>query len=370
MKNNDLSREWSEYLAPYQFSLPDSAIARHPAPRRQDARLMILHRKSGQIEEDSVSALDQYLQKNDLLIRNVTAVSWRRVRLCRRTGGEVETLFLTTLENPSQWRCLIRGERKLKSGEILLLKEENGVSARAESACCHFQYDGLSTLSAWKGLPGTEGRTPLWKNGEESEAFFHRYGEVPLPPYLKRSPVAEDRKRYQTLYAATPGSVAAPTAGLHFSADLEKSLSRRGVITADVELNIGYGTFAPLTDENFRTNSLHSESYFLPDRTAQLLNQSFRRIAIGTTTLRVLESEYLQNEGIYKESRSWTTLFVRPPAEVHSIDALITNFHLPGSSLLLLVAAFAGADFLMNAYRQAVKSGYRFYSYGDAMLIL
>lgn len=392
MKNET---ELEAYLRPFRFDLPPELIAREPTAARDGSRLLVMDRRTGRLADHRFADLPALLEPGDLLIRNATRVSQRRVFLRRATGARIECLFLDRLPEqtaaPGTYDCLVRNSRKIKEGEILL---------------------GPAPVPRFRFARTPAGRTrltaldaddrPAWPDRAAAEEFFARHGEIPLPPYLKRSPTAADRDRYQTVYAGRPGSVAAPTAGLHFTAELLDRLAARSVRLAQLELLISYGTFAPLEIENFETGRLHPETYVIPadfpraafagagpDGEDPLgrqppggrlpdgrLPRSGRRIAVGTTSLRALEDN-LRKFGEIRPGTFATELFLKPggwrdePGDrCASVDGLLTNFHLPASSLLLLVAAFCGTERILTAYRHAVAHGYRFYSYGDAMLII
>ena len=354
-------------LERFDFWLPEDAIARFPSARRGDSRLLVLDRVSGAISDRMVADLPQLFGSGDLFVFNNTRVSRRRVRLCRKSGARLEAVFLEHL-GPGIWSVLLRGAARVAPGEDLLVADPS-----VRFPLFRFQKDpgsgpGNSILAAMDAQGGN-----AWPSVEEAESFFAAHGELPIPPYLGRAAQPIDQDRYQTIVAERTGSVAAPTAGLHFSHDLLGQLRRRGAADTSLELMIGYGTFAPLTEDNFTAGQLHREFYRISvECAAKYASCPGRRVAVGTTTLRALESERRATAGapgLLRPGMHSTSLFVRPPDTVLSVDALLTNFHLPRSSLLLFVAAFTGVDFLMNAYAHAVREGYRFYSYGDAMLI-
>ncbi len=383
MKNDP----WMEnYLADYDFSLPDELIARYPPERRDQARLLVVHRKEQRLEDRSITDLPLYLRQGDLLVRNNTRVSPRRVILQRSTGALLPALFLEPRPE-GEWLCLMKGVRKLKEGELLSPapalrkgeKSDSGLLFRFRRE----QEGGEVLLLPLRReefpSPPESGKEPpgraAWQTPGEAEEFFAEWGEVPLPPYLQREAEELDRERYQTLYARNPGSVAAPTAGFHLTGTLMEQLEQRGVEFVDVELRIGFGTFAPLQPENLRENRLHRELYTIPPETARRLeakrqDATGRIIAVGTTALRALESDYRRHEGRFRAGSFETTLFLRPPETLRSAQGLLTNFHLPRSSLLMLVSTLAGRELILHAYRHGVREGYRFFSYGDAMLIL
>ncbi len=342
-------------LSEYNFHLPEELIARYPSKKRDESKLLILNRQSKSIEmEIAFKNIEKYLVAGDILVYNQTRVSKRRVYLKNKSGREFECIFLEKFlhsEN-EKWKCLIKNVRKLKIGETLFSTQEN-------------IYFTLNRNEA--------GDIFLLPSISITEEIFDQIGTIPIPPYLKRKAEEADTERYQTIFAETPGSVAAPTAGLHFTDELKLRLQEKGILLTEVELCIGYGTFSPITEEQIKIKKLHEEEFFIPEKTMQLLNEAKgkqRIISIGTTTLRTLESAYDRNKKQYTKSSGITNLFIQPGDPVESIDGLITNFHLPESSLLLLVAAFAGKEFILEAYRKAIENKMRFYSYGDAMLIL
>ncbi|EMJ96659.1 tRNA preQ1(34) S-adenosylmethionine ribosyltransferase-isomerase QueA [Leptospira alstonii] len=341
-----------EDLKEFEFLLPEERIARYPAINRDESRLMILDASTGKIwNEPSFKNLVSYLKEGDVLIANHTKVSKRRVYL--KTLERIhEAIFLE--EKELLWRCKIRNSRKLKVGEKLSDEKTRTVSFTVEKKEGEFVF--------------------LKPEHSLQEKDFQQIGEIPIPPYLKRDADSKDEIRYQTLFAKTPGSVAAPTAGLHFSEIIFETLKEKKIQLCTLELKVGYGTFQPLTEENFQNQKLHREEFFLEESSAEILNlakKEGRRIfSIGTTTLRALESAYDRTTDSFRSGRGATELFIQPEDRLKSCEGLITNFHLPGSSLLLLVSAFAGKELILNAYQKAIREEFRFYSYGDAMLIL
>lgn len=340
---------WS--LEEFDFPLPEELIAKYPAEKRDHSRLMVVHRDTGEIQIlPKFKDIEQILTERDLLVFNSTKVSKRRVYLKTATGKTHECLFLEEIA-PNVWQCLVKNASKLKPGRGLFTFDEEW----------EFVFERDSEFNIL-----------LKSNQKVTEDFFKKYGLVPIPPYLKREAESIDEERYQTVFAKQMGSVAAPTAALHFTKELLDSLTQKGITFLDVCLNIGYGTFAPLTEKEIQNKKLHKESYTIPEETAEILNKERgvkRVIAIGTTTLRALESCLNENKS-YQAGHFQTELFIQPQDKIHSIDALITNFHLPKSSLLLLVSAFASRELILEAYRRAISERMRFFSYGDAMLIL
>ncbi len=334
---------------PWDYTLPTSAIARYPADRRTDSRLMLLPLGSEALKHRKFRDLPTLLEPGDLLIGNDTRVMPARLAARRKTGGVVELLLLSP--GPGPILALARPMRRLKIGEVLDV--EGGAKAtllrRAEDGQVEIELD------------------------TDPVELMDRVGQMPLPPYLERVSEDLDRDRYQTVYAGPLGAAAAPTAGLHFTRDLLGELTDVGVQFAAATLHVGIGTFRTLRPSDIARGTLHPEWYTIPDTTVAAIAQTRARggrvIAIGTTSARALESATSESR-IPSPGASTTRLFVRPPYRFKAIDGLITNFHLPGSSLLMLVGALIGRKRLMNAYATAVDAGYRFYSYGDAMLIL
>jgi S-adenosylmethionine:tRNA ribosyltransferase-isomerase len=345
----------------FDFDLPDGQIAQHPAPERDGARLYLLPRAGGAARHAAVRDLPSLLPEGALLIVNDTRVVPARVRGRKASGGRVELLLLERLAREGDgetWRCLGGASKPIRPGQSIALD-----GARAE-------------VLATSGRE-VEARIAV-DGGGEVAAWLERAGEVPLPPYIARegAPPAEDRARYQTVYARAPGSAAAPTAGLHLSARVLAELEARGVQRAAVTLHVGLGTFAPLAGgadaELESIDGLHAERFRVPDETARAFARARaeRRpvIAVGTTVVRTLESA-LDGGGALSPGEGSTRLFIRPGHRFRAVDGMLTNFHLPRSSLLVLVSAFAGRERVLAAYADAVRCGYRFFSFGDAMLI-
>jgi S-adenosylmethionine:tRNA ribosyltransferase-isomerase len=342
-------------LSEYNFHLPEELIARYPAEKRDESRLMIVNRKTGTIHiEPMFRNIQNFLSNGDILVFNQTRVSKRRVYLKNKSGREFECVFLEKKfqDDKEVWKCLIKNVRKIKPDEKLF-------SSRV---------DVYFTMNRNK-----EGEIFLSPSVPITEEVFESVGTIPIPPYMKRKAEAADNERYQTIFAKSPGSVAAPTAGLHFTEELKSDIQKKGIQMVPVELCIGYGTFSPLTEKQMQEKKLHEEEFFIPENTLELLNASKgkqRIIALGTTSLRTLESSFDPVPARFVKKNGITDLFVQPGDRVGSIDGLITNFHLPESSLLLLVAAFAGKELILEAYHKAIENKMRFYSYGDAMLIV
>ena len=328
----------------FDYHLPPEAIAQHPG-ERGESRLLVLGRTT---EDRRFADLPDLLDPGDLLVVNDTRVIPARLRARRPTGGRVEIL-LVEREGPASWWCLLRPGRRLPPGAPLAV--EGGPAATVDE-----RADGRFRLTFEQSI----------------EPLLTEIGETPLPPYIDRPAEPRDRERYQTIYAARPGAVAAPTAGLHFTPELLDALERRGIRRASLTLHVGPGTFRPVKTENPEAHVMDSERFEIPEATAEAVaaaRHSGRRVvAVGTTVVRTLETA-ASTDGLVAAGAGRTGLYIRPGYEFGVVDRLITNFHLPRSTLLMLVCAFAGRRRTLDAYRQAIRSGFRFYSYGDAMLL-
>ena len=334
------------------YALPPERIAQEPAEPRDAARLLVLERGSGARHHGRVAELPVWLRPGDLLVRNATRVLPARLRGRKESGGAAEALLLESAGAPGLFRALVRAGGRLREGQKL-----------------RFAGRGLALGAEIASLAGDGNVVLCFEAGPSPYAL----GEAPLPPYIRRPEArSADDERYQTVYARVPGSVAAPTAGLHFTPGLFAALAERGVGCAEVVLHVGPGTFRPLRDEDLARGRLHAEPYELPEATAAAIDRTRtaggRVVAIGTTSARVLEHAADDGGRVHAGSGE-TELLLRPGSPFRAVDALLTNFHLPRSSLLLLVAAFAGRERVLAAYAEALSQGYRFYSYGDAMLI-
>jgi S-adenosylmethionine:tRNA ribosyltransferase-isomerase len=336
----------------YDFDLPTDRIAQQPTARRGDSRLMVVNRSTGEISHKSFSDLEQLIPAGDAIVLNTTRVFRARLLGIRENGTPAEVFLLRPLGD-STWEAMVHPGGKLKPGRTVHIADD-------------FEAEIVST---------TERRTRVVKfnTALPIEQAIEKYGHVPLPPYITRADEKADTERYQTVYAKESGSVAAPTAGLHFTPEILDNLSAKGVRRADVILHVGAGTFKPVDTEHPADHVMHEESYILPASTSEILNDTKRSggkiWAVGTTSVRTLESA-IGDDGAFIEKSGETRIFVRPPYEFRAVDRLITNFHLPRSTLIMLVAAFAGYDLTMRAYQEAVGERYRLYSYGDAMVVL
>jgi S-adenosylmethionine:tRNA ribosyltransferase-isomerase len=313
---------------------------------------MVVNRSTGEISHKQFSDLEQLIPPGDAIVLNTTRVFRARLLGVRENGTPAEVLLLRRLDD-GNWEAMVHPGGKLKPGRIVHV------------------HDGLEV----EIVSTTERRTRVvsLKSSLPVDQAIEKYGHVPLPPYITRADVPADAERYQTVYAAESGSVAAPTAGLHFTPEILDALSAKGVKRADLLLHVGAGTFKPVEVEHPADHVMHEESYVLPAPTAEILNDtrgSGGKIwAVGTTSVRTLESA-IGEDGIFHEKSGDTRIFIRPPYEFRAVDRMITNFHLPRSTLMMLVAAFAGYDLTMRAYQEAVAERYRLYSYGDAMAIV
>ncbi|HOH29584.1 MAG TPA: tRNA preQ1(34) S-adenosylmethionine ribosyltransferase-isomerase QueA [Candidatus Hydrogenedentes bacterium] len=332
------------------FNLPESLIAQHPCEQRDQSRLMVVDRASGAIHLDIYYNLPHYLKRGDCLVMNDTRVIRARLHGRKASGGAVEVFLLHELE-PGCWSALVRPSAKVKPGTRVFFS--NGVNA-------------------WVGEVLDEGKRKVSFNHADIVEHLEQTGEIPLPPYIKRNtPSVEDAERYQTLYARYPGAVAAPTAGLHVSTSVLESLEDAGIQAAYLTLHVGYGTFKPVTTVHLEDHRVDAEEFVLPESTADILNKTRsaggRIIAVGTTCARVLETRC--SAGGFQAGAGSTSLYIYPPRTFAGVDLLQTNFHLPRSSLLALVCAFGGYELVMQAYERAISEKFRFYSYGDVMLI-
>ncbi|MBO8159938.1 tRNA preQ1(34) S-adenosylmethionine ribosyltransferase-isomerase QueA [Thermosyntropha sp.] len=340
-------------LKNYEYYLPEELIAKFPVEPRDSSRLLVLDRKTGAKEDRIFRDVIGYLEKGDTLVVNRTKVIPARLYGYKESGAKVEILLLRKVQDV--WEALVRPAKRLKPGHVVFFGQD--ISVKAEI---------LSEID----IRG--GRLIRFHNCPDEEEFIDRMGEMPLPPYIGRPAETSDKNRYQTVYARDLGSAAAPTAGLHFTEELLDKIKAKGVNIATVVLHVGIGTFRPVTSEDIREHKMHKEWYQVDRETADLLNKTRKAgksiIAVGTTVVRTLETVYDDNSG-FKAQSGETEKFIYPGYEFKAIDKLITNFHLPGSSLIMLVAAFAGHGNTMSAYNYAVAQGYRFFSYGDAMFI-
>lgn len=334
----------------FWYELPEELIAQTPLQQRDASRLCVLDKKNGQVTHRHFFNIIDYLRPGDCLVMNNSRVLPARLMGRRPTGGVVEVLLLRDLGN-KQWECLCKPGRKMQVGNQVLFGEgeltATVVSVKEDgNRIVEFQYEGIFL------------------------EVLERLGKMPLPPYIKAE--LQDQERYQTVYSKETGSAAAPTAGLHFTNELLEQIREKGVTTAFVTLHVGLGTFRPVKADNITDHHMHAELCTISKETADLLNQTKenggRIICVGTTSCRTLES-LVNPDGTFREGSKWTEIFIYPGYQFKAMDALITNFHLPESTLVMLVSAFAGRENVLNAYNEAVREKYRFFSFGDAMFI-
>ena len=342
-------------LEDYDYDLPRERIAQHPVTPRDASRLLVVDRASGEMQDRRFSEIGEFLRPGDLLVLNDTRVIPARLVGERTTTGRVEILFLRGL-GQGKWEALIKCNGNPRPGEQLTF-EENRLRVRLVRR---------TSFGGWEvSLP----------KGADLAKVLEEAGRMPLPPYIARDDSrefeSEDRERYQTVYARQSGAVAAPTAGLHFTRELLASLKGQGVRVAFLTLHVGLGTFRPIKTKTITDHRMHAEFYTISVETAEAVREarknSGRVVGVGTTVCRALESG--AQEGEAQAASGWTELFIHPPYQFRLVDVMITNFHLPRSTLLVLVSAFAGRELILNTYEHAKAAGYRFYSYGDAMLI-
>ena len=340
-------------LNDFDYFLPSELIAQEPADKRDTARLMTLERRSGTIGETGFAELAGFLRDGDLLVLNDTRVIPARLFGAKESGGRVELFLVRKLIQPGEvWQCLIRASKSPRPGTVIRLAD--GMAASVEQR--GEEETWIVSFSPEEGF----------------EAWLERSGSMPLPPYIKRAAGERDQERYQTVFAREKGAVAAPTAGLHFTEDLLAEIRGHGVEIVTLTLHVGLGTFLPIRVDDLRQHRMHREYYRIPEETAMAVNArkrcGGRVVAVGTTTTRALEHG-VTGDGVLRAGAGEADIFIYPGYAFKVVDALVTNFHLPQSTLLMLVCAFAGKELLLRAYVEAVQKRFRFYSYGDAMLI-
>lgn len=347
-------------LSQFDFNLPQELLAEYPAPNRDESRLMVLDRAKQTIEHKQFKDLIDYFNEDDALILNNTKVFPARLFGNKeKTGARIEVFLLRELNKETRlWDVLVDPARKIRIGNKLYFGEDESLVAEvidnttSRGRTLRFLYDGTY---------------------EEFRKKLQELGQTPLPKYIKREVEPEDAERYQTIYAKHEGAVAAPTSGLHFSKHLLKRLEIKGINFAELTLHVGLGTFSAVEVEDLSKHKMDSEEIIIPEEAAKIVNKGIknnRRVcAVGTTVMRALESS-VSSEGTLNPYNGWTNKFIFPPYDFSIANSMVTNFHTPKSTLLMMVSAFAGYDFVMKAYEEAVKEKYRFYTYGDAMLII
>jgi S-adenosylmethionine:tRNA ribosyltransferase-isomerase len=347
-------------LSQFVFDLPLNLIAQYPPNSREDSRLMIVNRKTGEIEDKYFRDILDYFNDKDVFVLNNTKVFPARMYGRKeKTGAKIEVFLLRELDKTKRvWDVIVDPARKIRVGNKL------------------YFGDGYDLVAEVVDNTTSRGRTIrfLWDETEEEfRKMLKSLGETPLPKFIRRRPNEEDKERFQTVYAKHEGAVAAPTAGLHFSQSLIKKLEIKGIRFAETTLHTGLGTFRPIEVEDLTKNKIDAEYYKVEEEACEIVNkarlENHRVCSVGTTTMRVLESSYTSGH-LLKSSEGWTNKFIHPPYQFNIADSLITNFHLPKTGLLIMVCAFAGYDLTMEAYKRAIKDKYQFFNYGDAMLIL
>ncbi len=349
----------------FDYHLPRELIAQYPLDHRIDARLLLIDRKNGNISHHYVRDLPDLIEPGDaLVLNNSKVIPARLVGLRTSTGGKWEGLYLRS--DPSGvWEILSKTRGHLTVGETITLRGKDGRDIPVLSVVAKLEDGHLAVRPIENCIEGDT----------TAEAILERFGRVPIPPYIRDGQmVDQDVTTYQTVYAKHPGSVAAPTAGLHFTTDLIRHLQKRGTLTAAVTLHVGLGTFRPMSGERLSEHKMHSEYAELPESSAEKLRQCRERggriIAVGTTSARVLEAAAAETAQALIAWQGETDIFIKPPYEFAAIDGMLTNFHLPKSTLLVMVSALVGREPMMAAYQAAIEERYRFYSYGDCMLIV
>ena len=347
-------------LSQFKFNLPDSLIASTPSSIRDESRLMVLNRESGKIEHKIFKDILEYFNDKDVMILNNTKVFPARMYGNKeKTGATIEVFLLRELNKELRlWDVLVDPARKIRVGNKLYFGDDDLLIAEvvdnttSRGRTIRFLFDGTD---------------------EEFRRNVEILGETPLPKYIKRKATSEDKERYQTIFAKHEGAVAAPTAGLHFSRELMKRLELKGVEFAEVTLHVGLGTFRPVEVEDLTKHKMDSEQFIIEEKQANIVNRGIELkkqiCAVGTTSMRAIESAVSANKTL-KPANDWTSKFIFPPYDFSIANSMVTNFHMPESTLLMMVCAFGGYEHVMNAYEVAVKEKYRFYSYGDAMLII
>jgi len=347
-------------LSEFDFELPEELIAKHPVENRDESRLMVIHRETGLIEHKLFKDVINYFDEGDVMVRNNTKVFPARLYGNKeKTGAKIEVFLLRELNRESLlWDVLVDPARKIRIGNKLYFGEDESLVAEvidnttSRGRTLRFLYDGTY---------------------EEFKNKIDEIGETPLPKYIDREVEPEDAERFQTIYAKNEGAVAAPTAGMHFSKQLLKRLELKGIVFAEITLHVGLGTFRPVEVEDLTKHKMDSEQAEVTEQAANIVNKAKRNkkrvCAVGTTSMRTIETS-VSTDGMLKPYEGWTNKFIFPPYDFSIADSMITNFHTPSSTLLMMVSAFLGHELMLEAYKEAIKEKYRFYSYGDAMLIL
>ncbi|MFA5513976.1 MAG: tRNA preQ1(34) S-adenosylmethionine ribosyltransferase-isomerase QueA [Sphaerochaetaceae bacterium] len=339
----------------YSFNLPEHLIAQYPTKTRGDSRLLVLDKNSGSFIDSNIQDFPSFLEEGSLIVLNNSKVRKARLFGHSESGSTVEFLFIKEVEK-NHWSAVVSKSKRQKVGKNFTFEGNN--SSVYEATIAEELNDGLKVV---------EFKQPIDEN------FFEECGHIPLPPYIRREDQESDNNRYQTIYAKQIGSVAAPTAGLHFNESVLKKIKQKGIEICEVTLHVGLGTFLPVRSENLEEHKMHFESYYIDQKSAQTINEALKSkrkiVAVGTTSVRTLESAYDDKTKTVLAGSGDTDLFIREPFKFNVVDQLLTNFHIPESTLLVLVSALASKEKILKAYRWAVENEYRFFSYGDAMFI-
>ena len=344
-------------LSDFDYELPNNLIAKYPVLRRDSSRMLVIDKKTGQIEHKHFFDIINYLEPSDILVLNNTKVIPARLTGKKSTGAGIE-IFLTRFLGHNKWCSLIKNAKRLKENDIVKITDDLSVFIVKKGNAKEFGEGNIP-----------ENIVELIYEDNSMENILEKNGKIPLPPYIGREAEEKDKETYQTVYAKTLGSVAAPTAGLHFTEEILEKIKNKGVKIACITLNVGLGTFLPVKTSNIKDHKMHTESYFIPKVTADIVNNKKGNIiAIGTTTTRCLEANYLKN-GKIVEGCDETDIFIYPPFKFNVVDKLLTNFHLPKSTLLMLISAFSSREIILESYKRAIDQKYRFFSYGDCTFL-
>ncbi len=341
-------------LSEFDYFLPEKQIAKFPLEKREDAKMLVLDKKTGEISHKHFYDFIDYLNKDDILVLNNTKVIPARLFGKKSTGAKIEILLTKPKEN-NEWCAIIRNSKRLKTGDIIKISDNFSVLLKEKKE------------SIKDNIP--EHIVKLQFDENNIDDVLNKFGSIPLPPYINRNATTKDKTDYNTVYAKISGSVASPTAGLHFTEEILDKIQNKGIKICYITLNVGLGTFLPVKTENIKEHKMHTESYSIPKETAEIIqNKKGKLIAIGTTTTRCLEAVYQKYNKIV-ETTGETDIFIYPPFEFKVTDKLLTNFHLPKSTLLMLISAFSDKETILKTYKIAVDENYRFFSYGDCMFI-
>ena len=349
-------------LDAYDYNLPEELIACYPREKRDSSRMLVLDKLTGEIQIKSFVSIIDYLSPGDcLVVNNTRVIKARLFGMKERTGANIEAMLIAPVNGSNKvWSCFIKPGKRVRVGTRVMLTPNNNSNINEE---------------AWYTVikKSIEGAFEICFDSGNVPEILEKYGNIPLPPYLKRDAEPDDEVRYQTVYSKASGAVAAPTAGLHFTPEILKKISEKGVNIAELTLHVGAGTFQPVSAENILEHKMHSEEYVLSNQAALIINKAKasggKILAVGTTTTRVLETLAV-GDGSVKACCGWTDIFLYPPYKPKVVDMLLTNFHLPKSTLLMLVSTFAGRENVLNAYQKAIEAKLCFYSYGDCMLLV